>query len=125
MDQKKFITLYKFLFLIWFFFIFIVSVYPGNLIGLILFGDPTTYPGGDKINHFISYFILGLLSFFSFKNSHKFKSIIYLLISFSILIELSHLLIPNRFYENLDLIMNFVGLISGIFIFNLKKTIKI
>ena len=61
MDQKKLIVFFKITFFIWLFFIFIISVYPGNLIGLLLKGDPTTYPGGDKISHFISYLALSIL----------------------------------------------------------------
>ena len=56
MDLRQFLNFYKFLFLIWFLFILVVSIYPGNLIGLVLKGDPTTYPGGDKLSHFISIF---------------------------------------------------------------------
>ncbi len=104
----------------WFLFIFVVSIYPGNLIGLILKGDPTTYPGGDKLSHFVSYFFLGLLAFLSFGKNRKFKSIVIFLILFSLLMEVLHLYIPSRFYENLDLVMNFLGLIVGLFLFKLK-----
>ena len=33
-----------------------ISIYPGNLVGLVLKGDPTTYPGGDKLSHFVFIF---------------------------------------------------------------------
>jgi VanZ family protein len=121
MDQKKFLNFYKFLFLIWFLFILVVSIYPGNLIGLVLKGDPTTYPGGDKVSHFISYFLLGSLAFFSFEKNKKFKNIVFFLILFSLIMEFLHLFIPNRFYENLDLVMNFLGIIIGLSIFQLKN----
>ena len=121
MDQKKFLNFYKFLFLIWFLFILIVSIYPGNLIGLILKGDPTTYPGGDKVSHFISYFLLGSLAFLSFEKSKKFKNRVLFLILFSLIMEFLHLFIHNRFYENLDLVMNFLGIIIGLSIFQLKN----
>jgi len=121
MDQKKFLNFYKFLFLIWFLFILIVSIYPGNLIGLVLKGDPTTYPGGDKVSHFISYFLLGSLAFLSFEENKKFKNIVFFLILFSLIMEFLHLFIPNRFYENLDLVMNFLGIIIGLSIFQLRN----
>lgn len=120
MDLRQFLNFYKFLFFIWFLFIFVVSIYPGNLIGLILKGDPTTYPGGDKLSHFVSYFFLGLLAFLSFGKNLKFKSIVIFLILFSLLMEVLHLYIPSRFYENLDLVMNFLGLIVGLFLIKLK-----
>ena len=121
MDQKKFLNFYKFLFLFWFLFILVVSIYPGNLIGLVLKGDPTTYPGGDKVSHFVSYFLLGSLAFLSFEKNRKFKSIVLFLILFSLIMEFLHLFIPNRFYENLDLAMNFSGIIVGLFILQLKN----
>lgn len=121
MDQKKFLNFYKFLFLIWFLFILVVSIYPGNLIGLVLKGDPTTYPGGDKVSHFISYFLLGSLAFLSFEKNKKFKNIVFFLILFSLIMEFLHLFIPNRFYENLDLVMNFLGIIIGLSIFQLRN----
>ena len=120
MDLRQFLNFYKFLFFIWFLSIFVVSIYPGNLIGLILKGDPTTYPGGDKLSHFVSYFFLGLLAFLSFGKNLKFKSIVIFLILFSLLMEVLHLYIPSRFYENLDLVMNFLGLIVGLFLIKLK-----
>ena len=121
MDQKKFLNFYNFLFLIWFLFILVVSIYPGNLIGLVLKGDPTTYPGGDKVSHFISYFLLGSLAFLSFEENRKFKNIVFFLILFSLIMEFLHLFIPNRFYENLDLVMNFLGIIIGLSIFQLRN----
>ena len=121
MDIKQFLNFYKFLFLIWFLFILAVSIYPGNLVGLLLKGDPTTYPGGDKLSHFISYFLLGLLAFLSFDKNRKFKFIVLFLIFFSLLMEVLHLYIPNRFYENFDLVMNFLGLSVGLFLFKLKN----
>ena len=121
MDQKKFIIFYKLSFYLWLSFIFLVSVYPGNLINLVLIGDPTTYPGGDKVSHFLSYFVLGVLFNLSYKKNSFFKVMIGFLIFFSIIMELLHLIIPNRFYDNFDLLMNFLGLIIGIYIININQ----
>ncbi len=121
MDQKKFIIFYKLSFYLWLSFIFLVSVYPGNLINLVLIGDPTTYPGGDKVSHFLTYFVLGVLFNLSFKKNSFFKIMIGFLILFSIIMELLHTVIPNRFYENFDLLMNFLGLVVGIYIININQ----
>ncbi len=121
MDQKKFIIFYKLSFYLWLSFIFLVSVYPGNLINLVLIGDPTTYPGGDKVSHFLTYFVLGVLFNLSFKKNTFFKIMIGFLILFSIIMELLHTVIPNRFYENFDLLMNFLGLVIGIYIININQ----
>ena len=121
MDQKKFITFYKLSFYFWLSFIFFVSVYPGNLINLVLIGDPTIHPGGDKVSHFLTYFVLGFLFNLSYKKNSFFKIMIVFLIFFSLIMELLHLVIPNRFYENFDLLMNFLGLVIGTYIININK----
>tara|TARA_B100001093_G_scaffold409235_1_gene398206 strand:- start:432 stop:812 length:381 start_codon:yes stop_codon:yes gene_type:complete len=121
MDQKKFIIFYKTIFYFWLLFIFTVSIYPGNLINLVLTGDPTTHPGGDKVSHFLTYFILGFFFYLSFKNDSSFKVITIFLIFFSLIMEIIHMGIPNRFYENFDLLMNFFGLIIGMNIFRIYR----
>ena len=121
MDQKKFIIFYKLSFYFWLLFIFLVSIYPGNLINLVLIGDPTTHPGGDKVSHFLTYFVLGVLFNLSYKKNSFFKVMIGFLIFFSIIMELLHMIIPNRFYENFDLLMNFLGLVVGIYIININQ----
>ena len=121
MDQKKLIIFYKLGFYFWLSFIFFVSIYPGNLINLVLIGDPTTYPGGDKVSHFLTYFVLGVLFNLSYKKNSFFIIMIGFLISFSIIMELLHMVIPNRFYENFDLLMNFLGLVIGIYIININQ----
>ena len=121
MDQKKLVIFYRLSFYLWFSFIFLVSIYPGNLINLVLIGDPTTHPGGDKVSHFLTYFVLGVLFNLSYKKNSFFKVMIGFLIFFSILMELLHMIIPNRFYENFDLLMNFLGLVIGIYIININQ----
>ena len=121
MDQKKFIIFYKLSFYFWLLFIFLVSIYPGNLVNLVLIGDSTTHPGGDKVTHFLTYFVLGVLFNLSYKKNSFFKVMIGFLIFFSIIMELLHMVIPNRFYENFDLLMNFLGLVIGIYIININQ----
>jgi len=121
MDQKKLIVFFKITFFIWLFFIFIISVYPGNLIGLLLKGDPTTYPGGDKISHFISYLGLSILGVLALDFKKKGMVIIIFLTLFSIIMEVVHLYIPNRYYENLDLVMNILGTYCGLVFLYLKR----
>lgn len=121
MDQKKLIVFFKITFFIWLFFIFIISVYPGNLIGLLLKGDPTTYPGGDKISHFISYLALSILGVLALDFKKKGMVIIIFLTLFAIIMEVVHLYIPNRYYENLDLVMNILGTYCGLVFLYLKR----
>jgi len=117
MDQNKLLTIFRISFFLWFIFVFVISVYPGNIIGLILKGDSSTYPGSDKLGHFLVYFILSFLACLSFDNNKKLNFIIFFLVFFFLII----VFIPNRYYENVDLLMNFVGVIFGFFIFQVKK----
>ena len=121
MDQKKLIVFFKITFFIWLFFIFIISIYPGNLIGLLLKGDPTTYPGGDKISHFISYLALSIFGVLALDFKKKGMIIIIFLTLFAIIMEVVHLYIPNRYYENLDLVMNILGTYFGLIFLYLKR----
>ena len=121
MDQKKLIVFFKITFFIWLFFIFIFSIYPGNLIGLLLKGDPTTYPGGDKISHFISYLALSIFGVLALDFKKKGMIIIIFLTLFAIIMEVVHLYIPNRYYENLDLVMNILGTYFGLIFLYLKR----
>lgn len=127
MDQKKYLVIFKTAFYTWLFLILIISIYPGNLIGLILSGDPTRYPGGEKTNNFfelfshvMTYFVLSLLAYFSFDFKKNVNRKIIFLSIFSVLMEIVHIFIPDRFYENYDLFMNLLGINLGLFIYYFK-----
>ena len=97
--------------------LFILYLFPGSLIGYFLYGDLgqqpiiINNPIGTSINHlffFLYLSTLGLIFRSKFKkliNSFKF------LFSISILLEVLHLLIPNRAFEYYDLFANFIGVI--------------
>ena len=122
MDQKQFKIIFKIVFLFWLFFIFITSIYPGNLIGLIFKGDPNSYPGGQVSNyfleysgHFISYFLLTFFAIFAFDLNDRILGKVSFLFIFALMMELLHIFIPNRSYENYDLVMNILGVLFGLF----------
>ena len=99
-----------------------VSVFPGNLVNLILIGDASTSPSSDKFSHFISYFVLSIFAYLSFYNTQKLRKIFIFLILLSIILEVVHLIIPNRYYENLDLLMNVCGVVAvSVFFYYNKK----
>ena len=122
MDQKQFKIIFKIVFLFWLFLIFITSIYPGNLIGLIFKGDPNSYPGGQVSNyfleyssHFISYFLLSFFAIFAFDFNDRILGKVFFLFIFALMMELLHIFIPNRSYENYDLVMNILGVLFGLF----------
>ena len=63
------IKLLKFVFYISVLLLIIISLYPGSLIGLLLYGDLSLQPNlvknpfGTTINHFLAYFYISLLGF--------------------------------------------------------------
>ena len=105
----------KYIFHISLLFLIIVSLYPGSLIGLILYGDLgrqlnlVENPFGTSINHFIFYFYIFLLGFFLYLRNKNFKKFIYFLLFLSVVLELFHLIIPNRSFQFSDLIANILG----------------
>jgi VanZ family protein len=122
MDQKQFKIIFKIIFFFWLFLIFITSIYPGNLIGLIFKGNPNSYPGGQVSNlffeyfgHFISYFLLSFFAIFAFDFNDRILGKVSFLLIFAFIMELLHIFIPNRSYENYDLAMNILGVLFGLF----------
>ena len=75
----------------------------------------------DKLIHFILFFVQSFISsqtiylyrgYFSIK---IFVFIIFILLSFGILVEVQQLYIPFRTFDYYDLITNLIGVVSGVF----------
>jgi len=115
------INFFKFLFFLNIFFLSLISLYPGNLIGLIFFGDDTTFPGSDKLHHFLSYLILSILGSLAYYEKFFFYKLLIFLILIGFLLELFQIWIPNRYFEFLDIFANFFGIIVGMYSFKLFK----
>ena len=101
----------------------ILYLYPGSLIGYFLYGNLGTQPKiisnpiGTSINHLICFSFITILA----KTiSHRFKNFyidVRFILFLSIFLELSHLLIPNRAFEFLDLFGNVLGVLIIIILF--------
>tara|TARA_B100001173_G_scaffold200597_1_gene172936 strand:+ start:146 stop:511 length:366 start_codon:yes stop_codon:yes gene_type:complete len=94
-------------------------VYPGSLLGFLIYKDISKQPqiSPDFIvssNHLCVFLFLSLLGLLSYSKSLK-KIIIYLTL-ISIILELLHLIIPNRSFQFSDLFGNIVGVLISIFI---------
>ena len=95
-------------------------LYPGSIFGCFLYNDCNMQPQltGDffvSSNHVYVFFILSVLGFLSFKK--KSTQIFVYLITLSIILELAHLVVPNRGFEVSDLVGNIVGVIISLLIF--------
>ena len=98
-------------------FLIIISLYPGSLLGYLLYGDLSQQPNliknpfGTTINHFIYYIYVSLLGFFLYLRTENFQKLVYSLFLLSVILELLHFIIPNRSFQLGDLIGNILGVI--------------
>ena len=108
----------------------ILYLFPGSLIGYFFYGDfdkqPDMIPNpmGTSINHAIAFFYLTTIGLISYLNQSSFKKILIFLVTLSLFLELSHLIIPNRSFQSLDLFANLLGTFSAIVIIFLYKKFK-
>ena len=112
----------KFIFHISTLFLIIISLYPGSLIGYLLYGDLSQQPDviknpfGTTINHFIYYVYVSLLGFFLYLRNEKFQQLAYGLFFLSVILEVFHIVIPNRSFQLGDLIANILGVLVAYFV---------
>ena len=106
----------------------ILYLFPGSLIGYFLYGNFSRQPDfipnplGTSINHALAFFYLSLLGLISFMKETNFKQNLIFLLILSVISELSHLIIPNRSFESLDLFANLLGtLLAIVIIFIYRK----
>ena len=106
----------------------ILYLFTGSLIGYFLYGDFSQQPDmipnpiGTSINHTLAFFYLSILGLISYMRGAGFKQTSIFLIALSLLFELSHLIIPNRSFESLDLLANLLGtLLATVIIFFYKR----
>ena len=98
-------------------FLIIISLYPGSLLGYLIYGDWSQQPNliknpfGTSINHFICYLYVSLFGVFLYSKSENFKKLVYGLFFLSVMLELLHFIIPNRSFQLSDLIGNILGVI--------------
>ena len=129
MKNTKF-EIIKYIYYLSLIFLVILYLFPGSLIGFLIYGDLGKQPNlisnpiGTSINHLIFFFYLGILSFII---HIKYKKMIYsfpFLFCVSILFELLHIIIPNRAFEINDLLANSTGVFFAFFLLLLVKKLK-
>ena len=104
-------------------FLFIFYLYPGSIFGCFLYNDCNIQPQltSDFIifssNHVYVFIIFSFLGILSFKKD--LKKISYYLISISIILELMHIIVPNRGFQVADLLGNVLGVILSLILYKL------
>ena len=105
------------------FFLILLYLFPGSLLGLIIYNDKKIQPQitSDFIvssNHFIAFAFISIIGFLSFRKKKEIKLLIFYLIFLSIILEIFHLIIPERSFQWADLLGNLLGVVIVIFINN-------
>ena len=104
-------------------------LFPGSILGWLYYKDLTKQPQltDDFIsissNHFYVFFVLSIIGILSYSKRKKFNLLIKYLLLLSVILELSHLLIPQRSFELGDLFGNILGVMVAIIIYKIWKKV--
>ena len=102
----------------------ILYIYPGSILGFLIYGEFYKQPQitSDFMyissNHIYGFLALSLIGLIAYYKSKKLLIINYLILS-SIILEVLHLVIPNRSFQFSDLFGNVVGVLLSILLFNI------
>ena len=113
----KTISYLRILFHIFTLFLIIFSLYPGSILGFLLYGDFRLQPQITKdflyisSQHLYIYLLVSALGFFSYLRDRKFKLVVIYLFFLSIILEVSHLVISERSFQIPDLAGNILGVL--------------
>ena len=102
----------------------ILYLFPGSILGWFLYNDHLVQPQITRnfiisSNHVYAFVLLTSLGIFSFYNTKKINFLFVYLFLLSIILELFHIIIPNRGFEMSDLLGNIVGVILVILIYKI------
>ena len=102
--------------------LFIFYLYPGSIFGCLIYNDCKIQPQLTRdffvsSNHVYVFFIISILGLIAFK--HKLKNIFIYLICISIVLEILHLIIPERGFELGDLFGNIIGVFISFLVFKI------
>ena len=90
-------------------------LFPGSILGSFLYKDLTKQPQltndfmNISSNHFYTFFVLSFFGILSYLRHKKLNLLIKYLLLLSVVLELFHLLIPQRSFQFGDLFGNILG----------------
>ena len=116
----KFFSKNRFIFYFINFSIIFLYLFPGSLLGFVIYDDINIQPQitPDFIissNHFYIFTIISITGLLTFSISKQRRNIIIYLIFLSIILEVFHLAIPSRSFQLSDLFGNLFGVLIVIF----------
>ena len=136
--MNKMVSFLKFVFYISLLLLIVITLFPGSLLGLLLYGDLAMQPNlaenpyftpmpshlytyANIINHFIAYFYLSMLGLCLYLRSYNFQKIVYGLFFLSFFLEILQFIIPRRTFEIVDVSANFVGVLLAYCLIKIYK----
>ena len=122
----NFFSKYKTLFYILNFFLVFFYLFPGSILGWLLYKNLKLQPQitPDFIvstNHLYAFFVFSIIGYLTYIKSSQYIFISLYLIFLSIILEILHYFIPARSFEFSDLFGNLVGTIIALIIFYFFK----
>ena len=110
----------------------ILYLFPGSLLGCVFFDNCKVQPQitSDFIistNHFYAFSFITVFGYLTYLKSKKLTLVIYYLIFIAIVLEVLHIVIPERSFEFTDLFGNILGVLIVIlinFIINKNEIFK-
>ena len=122
--MTKFFSKYKIIFYLINFLLIILYIFPGSLLGCIFLNDCKIQPQKTvdfiiSTNHLYTFAFISVIGFYTFTKSNQIRYLIFYLIFLSIILEIFHLIIPERSFQFVDLFGNLLGVIIVIFIYSL------
>ena len=125
--KNNFLENFKYLYYFSLIVLLTLYLFPGSLIGYLLYGDLGRQPNfinnpfGTSINHFIFFVYLSILAILCDLKKFRILTNFYFILMISIFLEIFHFIIPNRAFEAYDLTANMTGVIL---VFLIKKIFK-
>ena len=122
----NFFSKYKFIFFWCNFILILLYLFPGSLLGCLLYDNCKAQPQltADYIistNHLYAFVVLSIIGNLTFKKLNQFIFLSFYLIFLSIILEILQYFIPERSFELSDLFGNLVGVVVIIIIFYFLK----
>ncbi len=120
----KFFSKFKIFFYFINFILIFLYLFPGSFLGIILYNDKKIQPQITpdfliSSNHFYVFALISIIGFLSFIKTRQTRNLISYLILLSIILEIFHIVIPERSFQWKDLFGNLLGVIVVIFFNNL------
>ena len=118
--MTKFFSNYKLIFYSTNFFLIFLYLFPGSVLGWIIYSNKKIQPQITpdfliSSNHFYVFIFITILGFLTFKKKNQIRILIIYLILLSVILEIFHLFVPERSFQWSDLFGNLLGVVIVIF----------